>query len=150
MPVDRGGDAPIAPPPVGVHSGDNSMITILEAGIYRVDLIRRDQGLIEQIAALLGAEVGRIGRCYFGDHAQRAGNRFQQISGHGNTVIPCPLNLNVRQRYQITRILTVAVEHDQRQHGQYQDHEQHRNAELESDLFPLERAQDRSDYRHSI
>src|SRR6266446_4481976 len=78
MPVDRGGDAPIAPSPVGVHSGDNSMITILEAGIYRVDLIRRDQGLIEQIAALLGAE-GRIGRCYFGDHAQRAGNRFQQI-----------------------------------------------------------------------
>jgi len=47
-------------PPVGVHSGDNSMITILEAGIYRVDLIRRDQGLIEQIAALLGAEVGRL------------------------------------------------------------------------------------------
>jgi len=49
MPVDGGGDASIAAPPVGVHSGDNSMITILEAGIYRVDLIRRDQGLIEQI-----------------------------------------------------------------------------------------------------
>jgi hypothetical protein len=58
--------------------------------------------------------------------------------------------LNIRQRYQILRVISVAVDRDQRQYGQYQDHEQHRNTNLELNLSLHERAQHGSNHRHSI
>ena len=45
-----------------VDPGDDAMVAVLEADIGGVDLVRRCQNPIERVAAVLGSEVGRLGR----------------------------------------------------------------------------------------
>ena len=48
------------------------MIAILEADIDGVDMRGRSQGAVQQIIALLGAEITGIGGRHLGEKAQRA------------------------------------------------------------------------------
>ena len=57
------------------------MIAILEADVDGVDMRRRGQPAIQQVVALLGAEISGIGACYLGEKAQRAFRALDQILG---------------------------------------------------------------------
>src|SRR5580698_1187603 len=61
----------VATPAVLVDPGDDPMIPILEADIGGVDMRSRSQRAVQEIIALLGAEIAGIRGSYLGEKAQR-------------------------------------------------------------------------------
>src|ERR1700726_2433441 len=72
MPVGGRRNPRISAPAVLVDAGDHPMIAIFEADIGGVDIRSRSQRAVQQIAALLGAEVTGIGGGHLGEKTQRA------------------------------------------------------------------------------
>jgi len=62
----------IGAPAILVDAGHDPMIAILEADVDGVDMRGRCQRAVQQITALLGAEIAGIGGRHFGEKAERA------------------------------------------------------------------------------
>jgi len=68
------------------------VVAVLEAGVDGVDLFRRNQRLVEEVAALLGAEIIRVRRRDFRGQTQRADDRIEQIGDDRNAVVACSID----------------------------------------------------------
>src|SRR6266700_4880997 len=81
VPVRRPRNTRVATPAVLVDPGDDPMIPILEADIDGVDMRGRGQRAVQEIIALLGAEIAGIRSSYLGEKAQRGFGTVDQVLG---------------------------------------------------------------------
>ena len=103
------------------------MIPIFEADIDGVDMGGRGEGAVQQIAALLGAEIIGIGRGHFGEKAQRALGVLDQILGPFNGGLAGLHHGFVQDRYHAGGILVVIVDQDENENWDTQPDEQQRH-----------------------
>src|SRR3984893_1141445 len=81
VPVCRPRNTKVATPAVLVDPGDDPMISVLEADIDGVDMRSRSQRAVQEIIALLDAEIAGIGGGYLGEKAQRGFSTVDQVLG---------------------------------------------------------------------
>jgi hypothetical protein len=103
------------------------MIAILEADIGGVDIGRRRQGAIEQIAALFGAKIAGISGRHLGEKAQRALGALNQILGAFNAGLARLRDRITEDRHDRGRILVVIVNQDEDEYRNAQADEEHRH-----------------------
>jgi hypothetical protein len=95
VPVRCRGNLWIRASAISVNPGDDTMITIFETDIDRIDLLGGGQGSIQQLAALLRSEEGRVGGCGPRKEPKRGCHRVDEVlrifdaiqSGLGNLLL---------------------------------------------------------------
>src|ERR1700733_7276396 len=127
MPVGRPGNARVATPAVLVDPGDDPMIAILEADIDGVDMRSRDQRAVQEIIALLSAEIAGIRGSYLGEKAQRGFSAVDQILGALDAGPGGLRDRIVQDRHHAGRISVVIVDQDENENGNAEADEQQRH-----------------------
>ena len=77
----------------------------------------RGQGPIQQVAALLGAEIAGIDGGHLGEKAQRAFGVVDQILGAFHAGLAGLRDRFVQDRYHAGRVLVVIVDQDENENG---------------------------------
>src|SRR5216684_3077847 len=103
------------------------MITIVEADINGIDMRGRGQGAIQEIAALLSAEITGIGSRQLGEKAQRAFGALDQVLGALDASLAGLNDSIVQGRDNRSRILAVIVDQDEDKNGNAEADEQQRH-----------------------
>ncbi len=117
----------VATSAVLVNAGDDPMIAILEADIDGVDMRGRGQRAVQQIIALLGAEIAGIRGSHLGEKAQRGFSAVDQVLG---ALDAGPAGLRdriVQDRHHASRVLVVVVDQDENENGNAEADEQQRH-----------------------
>src|SRR5580700_11440961 len=128
MPVRRPRNTRVATPAVLVDPGDDPMIAILEADIDGVDMRSRSQRAVQEIIALLGAEIAGIRGGYIGEKAQWGFSAVDQVLGAFDTGTAGLRDRIVQDRHYAGRIPIVIVDQDENQNGNAEaDEEQRRD-----------------------
>ena len=118
------------------------MIAILEAGIHGVNMCSRGQGAIQQVIALLGTKILRIGSRDLGDKAQRAFGTFDQVMGALDAGLAGLRDRVVQDRDHSGRISIVIINQDKNKNGNAEADEKQRHDQTQprsSDPFEQRR-----------
>ena len=127
VPVRGSRNTGVASPAVFVNAGDDAMIAILEAGIDGVNMRSRGQGAIQQVVALIGTKILRIGSRHLGDKAQKAFGTFDQIMGALDADLAGLRDRVMQDRDHSGRIPVVIVDQDENKNGNAEADEKQRH-----------------------
>ena len=110
------------------------MIAILEAGIDGVNMRSRGQGAIQQVVALIGTKILRIGSRHLGDKAQKAFGTFDQIMGALDAGLAGLRDRVMQDRDHSGRIPVVIVDQDENKNGNAEADEKQRHDQAQPRL----------------
>ena len=90
MPIGIGRYAEVAAAAIRINARYNAVVTVFKAGIDGIDVIDRSQRAIEQVSALLGAEIAGVRA------ASSATMRNVLVNGSSRLVVMVTLSLRAR------------------------------------------------------